>query len=148
MKNKNFKTVGLSFLLGTFAATAFFAMSGFTNGDSNKQASQTTVTATQANELFKAYYMEATPLSESLKGICVDMAQYNSMTSLLDGGAEQPTAFRIYFGKSAEGDKYGMVVGVNAEGKDMTDKSIYRSAQGSLGPCPNTCDATSSITAD
>jgi len=146
MKNKKLRTVGFSFVLGAFVGISVLALSGFTNGNANKQAGQSPINATQANQLFKNYYENATPLNDKLKGVTIDMAQYNSMKTIMESGSN-PTAFRIYFGKSDNGDPYGITVGVNAEGGDMTNNDILRSSQGTLGPCPHICDAASPITA-
>lgn len=147
MKNKNLKTVGLSFLLGAFAATSFLAFSGFTKGDSSTQASQTTINSNQANELFKTHYQNAVPLNEKMKGFCVDMGQYLAMKSIMNEGGETPGSFRIYMGEDAEGSKYGIVVGVDEHGNDMVNGSIIRTYSGNIGPCPNICDVNSAITA-
>ena len=53
MKNKNFKTVSISFILGAVAGITMLAVSGFTNGDTDQQASQTTINSNEANTLFK-----------------------------------------------------------------------------------------------
>jgi hypothetical protein len=147
MKNKNLKTVGLSFLLGAFAATSFFAFSGFTNGESTKQAGQTTINSNEANILFKAYYQTANPVNDKLKGVCVDMGQYLAMKSIMNGGGETPSAFRVYFGTGTDAAEYGLVVGVDEHGADMVN-SIYKTSAGNIGPCPNVCDVNSPITAN
>lgn len=147
MKNKNFKTASVSFLIGAIVGISALAFTGFTTGESTNQASNPTISATQANDLFKKYYESAQPSTEIMKGMCIDMNQYNAMKSLVDGGTN-PAGFRLYFGKDDQDVSYGIVVGVNSEGKDMTNNDIYQTSSGAMGPCPNVCDAASSITAN
>jgi tricorn protease-like protein len=74
----------------------------------------------------------------------VDKAQLDAMNNLFK---ENPTlsGFRIYFGKDNDAKKVGIVIGVDASGKDMLKSTIFSTDSPVSSPCPPICDSSSPI---
>ena len=92
------------------------------------------------------YVSGATRSNEIIKGFTIDKTQVDAMNALL---RENPalTGFRIYLGKTADNIAKGIVVGVDAEGKDAVNNTIYGTDSKSVSPCPPACETTSPLIA-
>jgi hypothetical protein len=68
-----------------------------------------------------------------VKGFKIDKAEVDEIFA-----NEDAVAMRTYLGLDSEGDPKLVIVGVDAEGKDITS-TVYDLAE----PCPSVCDETS-----
>ena len=94
-----------------------------------------------ANNYFKAYYSNATPVI--LKGFTISLKQFSAMKSIAAGDASIG-GFRVYLGMNGQAE-VRMVVGTGSP--DKVQKIYLTDGVGS-GPCPNVCDVESPIIKD
>lgn len=104
------------------------------------------VTTDVANAYFKKYYDNTPAMDETLKGFRIENEQFDVMLTLSANDLHhQIVGYRFYPGVDTVGAPVGLIVGVDAAGKDITS-SIYCTQRGRMGPCPDVCDNTSAIT--
>jgi hypothetical protein len=142
---KNSKTSSIRpFVFGFLAATMLSGVwiLGFSNGTPPPPANA--VETQTANTYFKNYYNGAQPVNARLKDFTIDMEQYLAMGQIAQQ-ARGVSGFRIYFGKDANQQRIGLVVGVNAQGAEISNMILSTSA-GALESCPVACDEASAIT--
>ena len=136
-------TLIIGILIG---ATPFIFMS-FTQNTSIRAVPQglATITAQDANLLFKNYFKTATAPTTPIKGFFLDSLQYNAM-KLIAGEKNDLAGFRVYLGKDRNNLPVSIVVGVDSKGSDATSNTLYKTSSIKSGPCPFVCDFTSTIT--
>jgi len=96
-----------------------------------------------AKAYFQNYYRSAQPVNEAIRGFSIGMDQYEAMGQI----AQQLPGiqgFRVYFGKDGEGNRLGLVVGVDGRGTE-NNTLIMSSYGGMLESCPFACDEASAI---
>ncbi|HMG16628.1 MAG TPA: hypothetical protein VK590_14320 [Saprospiraceae bacterium] len=146
--NKNYFN-GIGFLLGTLFGVMAMVLVSF-NNDTRKLETREgiiSITSTQANNYCKNYLTKAENFNQILKGFMVDKAQLLAMNSI---SSENPglAGFRIYMGKDSNNAKIGIVVGIDINGRDAVNNSIFNTDSPSSGPCPTVCDNSSPIISD
>ena len=104
------------------------------------------VKANVAHASFIRYYDQADTLNARLKGFMIDNSQFLVMKQLAENNSSL-YGFRMYMGIDDANSKVCLLVGVDAEGKDITS-AIYSVLTERMGPCPNICDDTSPITSE
>jgi len=136
-------TLIIGILIG---ATPFIFMS-FTQNSSTRAVPQglATITAPDANVLFKNYFRSATAPTTPIKGFFLDSLQFSAM-KLIAGEKNELAGFRVYLGKDRNNLPVSIVVGVDSKGADATTYPIYKTSSLKSGPCPFVCDQTSNIT--
>ena len=106
------------------------------------------ITTSQANNYLKAYLLR--PFSNVVppKGVAIDMDQYTTM-GILKAANPNVVAFKIYYGIDENNTNVGIVLGMDVNGKDITNGSasgkVYSVTSKKLAPCPPICDAQSPI---
>ncbi len=84
---------------------------------------------------------------QSIKGYNIDKTQREAM-KLIDKNNSNLIGFRIYIGKDFTSKQIAIVVGVNNEGKDVVDATLYNTQSNIGNPCPPVCDSESPIISD
>ena len=148
MKNKTLWIATSAFVSGIFLGISVISLVSFTQVPGKPDSLQgiSKISLTQAKTYFNSYYTGAQPLNAVVKGFTIGSEQIQALNQLL---TENPgiSRYRIYLGKDETSSPIGIVVGVDANGLDISSGSIYRSTALTSGPCPPVCDATSQITA-
>ena len=102
-----------------------------------------TITPTTAQSYTQAYVNSAAPLNAIPEAIIVEADQLDALNKI----ARQYTnikTYRVYFGKDEAGKAVSVIVGVNADGTDMSIP-IYCTTRATDNLCPPMCDAASPI---
>jgi hypothetical protein len=146
MKTNKFFFIALVFITGMVAGISTIGLMAFTSAPAAPAPGGAIVpiSSAVANTYFKNYMSGATPFNQVIKGFMVDKAQLDAMNNLFK---ENPTlsGFRIYFGKDSDAKKVGIVIGVDASGKDMLKNTIFSTDSPISSPCPPICDSSSPI---
>ena len=97
--------------------------------------------------MLKKYLVSAPVPVTAVKGVYLDRNQLNAMNRLVQ---ENPAVkgFRVYFGKDANNQLTGIVLGTDDNQHDLTTNSIYKTDSAGTGPCPPICDTASPIVKD
>ena len=147
MKNKTLWISTSAFISGIILGISAISLLSFTPAPVKPVSlpAISKISLSQAKTYFNSYYNNAQPLNAIFKGFTIGSEQLQALDQL---AAENPglSRFRIYLGKDETSAQIGIVVGVDANGQDLSSGSIYRSAAVTSGPCPPICDATSQIT--
>ena len=149
MKRNKFFYSSFGFFTGMVAGISIFGLLAFAHAPAEPAPpiGIVTITPTLAHTYFKNYMADALPLNQVIKGFTVDKAQLNAMNNLSKENADL-SGFRIYFGKDVNAKRVGIVVGVDALGKDAVKNSIYSTDAPISSPCPPICDVSSPIIFD
>jgi hypothetical protein len=147
MKNKSFFFASLTFSSGILVGMIAFALVSFRPASPMPSGNLSTdkISVGQANTYFRNYYNSTQPVSEIVKGFTLNSDVLQALNQL---SVENPglSAFRIYMGKDESSARIGLVLGVDANGKDVPT-TIYKTGGSGLSPCPPICDASSQVTA-
>jgi hypothetical protein len=147
MKKRNLLWMGAAFVAGSMFGISLLGLFSFSSP--NPQAGDsvlTTIPVADAHSYFQAYYRVTTPLNARLKGFAIDKAQATVISSMLTA-TPSVAGFRLYFGNDPSGNRVAIIVGINANGSDLTNNIYTTRASANVGPCPTVCDANSPITA-
>ncbi|MCX6249427.1 MAG: hypothetical protein NTX61_01625 [Bacteroidetes bacterium] len=144
--NKYFLTV-VGFVTGLASGISVIGLLAFSSaaGPSGSASVISPVTAANANIYFKNYLAGAASFNQVIKGFTLDKAQLDAMNSIAKENSLL-TGYRIYFGKDNNARKIAIVVGVDANGTDAVNNTIYNTTAISFNPCPPVCDSGSPIT--
>jgi len=139
------KTQVLVLALSALTIISFSYVWGYAKGSGSAPVpAPAPIDLSTAQSLFQSYYVDAEIPTEKLKAFTVSMDQYDAMTDLKSSGA---SFFRVYFGKTAEGQATSIIVGVSGDNRDKTDRIMQASgAANNAGLCPVFCDEPSPIT--
>ena len=143
--NKKFFAAAI-FLTGLVLGISIMGVLAFTSGPGAPAPGTGTnpVSPTDANLYFKNYLAGAASFNQVIKGFTIDKTQLNAMNSIAAENSNL-TGFRIYMGKDNKSLNIAIIVGVNSNGKDAVNNTIYKTdTQTNL--CPPVCDAGSQIT--
>jgi|GEM_PF-4605478 len=142
MKDFDLKNYLLGFVSASLVAVILYLI---TTGKTSAELEVLTVD--QARQYYSNYHLHAVPETEILKGFSFLTADYFQAVASLYGGEKDMVGYRSYMGVDASGQAIGIVVGVDASGRDMAaDDDVIYGVRGSMGPCPNICDNSSPIT--
>jgi hypothetical protein len=142
MKDFDLKNYLLGFVSASIVAVVLYLVT-MGKGSSDLQV----LTVEQARQYYSNYHAHALPETEILKGFSFLTADYFQAAASIYGKDEGIVGYRTYMGVDDSGAAIGIMVGVDASGKDMTnDDDIIYGVRGSMGPCPNICDSSSPIT--
>lgn len=149
MKKHQLLIMASTFMSGIILGISSLLLFAFTSTGTSAPStlSATKITVKEANAFFRNYLDKAAPSSQVLRGFALNKEQLSALNSLSN---ENPNlaGFRIYLGyDTAKATSVGILVGVDANGKDATN-SIFRSTAVSSGPCPTICDVSSDIMAN
>ncbi|HNY01610.1 MAG TPA: hypothetical protein PKG48_03430 [Bacteroidales bacterium] len=129
------------FLAGMILGLGFLGLVSFTAAPGGGA----TVTAEQARSYIANYAAGATSAGEVIKGFTIDRSQFEAMSSLSkENGAL--AGFRIYLGRDESSRLRGIVVGMDGQGRDVVNGSIFNTDAKSVSPCPPACEITSPLT--
>jgi hypothetical protein len=149
MKTKKYFFTALVFLTGMISGISVIGLLAFSNAPEAPAPGGAIVpiTSASAQTYFRNYLAGATTFNQVIKGFMVDKAQLDAMNNI---SKENPdlVGFRIYFGKDSNAKKIGIVVGVDATGKDAIKNTIFNTDSPISSPCPPICDTSSPITQD
>jgi hypothetical protein len=147
MKAKKYFLTATGFFAGMIAGVSLIGLVAFSGGPSASAPGSgvASITLDVARSYFAKYMADAAPLNAPVKGFTIDKAQLDAMNLLIKENADL-AGFRIYMGKDNTAKKIGIVVGVDAAGKDATKNTIYGTDSQQMSPCPLICDVTSPIT--
>jgi hypothetical protein len=109
-------------------------------GKNGKGPVHATISVDTAKAYFKCYMKHPRSI-DTLVAFSVSKEQLEVMALLSENDAAVKS-FRIYMGVFGDPEPVNMVVGVDAEGDDITD-NIYKTAPSD--PCPDLCDKESDI---
>jgi hypothetical protein len=98
-----------------------------------------------ARAFIASYAADAAPSNAIVKGFTIDRVQLDAMNALIRENSSL-AGFRIYLGKNASDRKLGIVVGVDAQGRDALNNTIFGTDASSVSPCPPVCDAANVLT--
>ncbi len=145
MRKNQFTLISFTFIAGLFLAATIIGLVAFTNPSPSTPSSTgvSKVTLQQATTLARSYTSTATTVNAVVKGFVLTRDQLSAL-NLLANENQALSLFRIYSGTDANGNRVGVVLGVDAQGSDITSGSIYM-ANGASSPCPPVCDANSPI---
>jgi hypothetical protein len=137
------------FLIGIVMGISIFGLLSFTNGTSVFGFGDTvsTISASEANAYVKNYQLSVESSSNVIKGFTIDKTQLEAMNLIASENASL-SGFRIYYGKDNLSKQVGIVVGVDNQGKDAVNLSIYSTSAALSNPCPPVCDSESAILRD
>ncbi len=142
MKKHRYTAPVAGFLAGMIAGLGFLGIVSFTAAPGGGNAP---ISPEQARSYIANYAAGATPSGEIIKGFTVDRSQFEAMSSLSrENGAL--SGFRIYLGKDESNQLRGIVVGMDSQGKDVVNGTIYNTDARSVSPCPPVCESTSPLT--
>lgn len=149
MKKNNIAMISVTFILGAVFGISLIAVLSFVKplNPPSPDPALKPILVKDANRFFHNYYDHAGPINDKIKGFMVDRPQLEAMNEL----AKNPAlfGFRIYIGKSDQGDSIGIVAGaknIRLDDVTLATGMIYRTESRKYGPCPPFCDKTSLIT--
>jgi len=147
MKTNKYFFTAVGFLTGLTLGISILVFSAFTNGPgpSVPGSGVSPVTATDANKFFKNYFAGAASFNQVIKGFTIDRTQLDAMNRIVQENANL-AGFRIYFGTDNNARKVALVVGVDNNGIDAVNNTIYNTDSHLTNPCPPICDVSSTIT--
>lgn len=147
MKTNKYFFTAVGFLTGITMGVSILVFSAFTNGPkpSGPDAGISPVTANDANKFVKNYMAGAASFNQVIKGFTIDRAQLDAMNRIVQENSNL-TGFRIYFGTDNNSRKIAVVVGVDDNGNDAVNNTIYTTDSHYTNPCPPICDGNSTIT--
>lgn len=99
---------------------------------------------TAARSYIAGFVAGAAPSNTIIKGFTIDKSQLEAM-NLLNRENQALSGFRIYLGKNESGKLLGIVVGIDSQGKDAVNNSIFGTDAKSVSPCPPACDAAGGL---
>jgi hypothetical protein len=143
MKKHRYFFPVFGFLGGMVAGMALIGLWAFTPAAGTGMVA---ISVTEAKTYLNNYLVDAAPVSGVIKGFTIDKEQFDAMNAI----AKENTGisgFRIYMGKDNASRKIGIVVGIDALGKEAVTGKIYGTDSKSLSPCPPMCDVNSPISA-
>jgi hypothetical protein len=146
MKTNKFVLTAIGFLTGIVLGISAMGLFAFAKGpvSSGTGTGVTSITAAQANSYFKNYISGAQSYNQVIKGFMVDRNQLNAMNNLVTENSGL-TGFRIYMGIDNNSRKIGIVVGIDSNGKDAVNNTIYNTDSPNNNPCPPLCDSNSPV---
>ena len=149
MKKGNYYQTGIGFLVGTLFGVMTMVLVSFTmdTGKSGNKDGITIITSAQANSYYRNYMTKAESFNQVIRGFMVDKSQLSAMNAIASEN-ESLNGFRIYTGRDNNNVKVGIVVGIDANGRDAVNNSIFNTDSPSSGPCPTICDQSSPIISD
>lgn len=137
------------FSAGLIAGISIVGLLSFTKGPASSapDGGMVPITAQTANMYLKNYLADAAPVNVKIKGITIDRSQLEAMNAIFK---ENPAlaGFRVYMGKDQAARHTGIVVGVDANGKDAFKNTIFNTDSQNLSICPPICDSQSPIVAE
>ena len=147
MKTNKYFFSAIGFLTGLIMGISILVFSAFTNGPkpSVTGSGVSPVTATDANKFVKNYLAGAANFNQVIKGFTIDRTQLDAMNKIIQENTGL-TGFRIYFGTDNNSHKIALVVGVDNNGNDAVNNTIYNTDSHLTNPCPPICDVNSTIT--
>ena len=134
----------LGFLTGTVFGISVIVILSFTSGPGNPGSGITPISPADAHTYCKNYFSTTEAFNQVIKGFTLDRSQFEAMNSLVRENSTL-TGFRVYFGKDSNSKKVGIVVGIDSNGKDAVNNTIYNTSSPTLDPCPPICDVSSPI---
>ena len=147
MKRRSYIWISVTFLLGAIFGISLISVLSFISPDNPPAPSQdiTIIDTATANRYFNNYYQSAGSLPSPVKGFLLDRLQLEAMNNLMNYDRTL-AGFRLIMGKDENGQKVGIVVGVNAGLSDAALGRVYKTTSANSGPCPFICDELSPIT--
>jgi hypothetical protein len=146
MNKNSFSIISIAFVSGIIIGTLALGLLSFTWAGNvpDPLGTISKISVQDAQTFSRRYITSAVPVNGVIKGFALNKEQLEACDRLLN---ENPslTSFRIYMGQDNSSATVGIVVGIDAGGKDNLS-SIYRTSGSSSGPCPTVCDQTSNIT--
>ena len=149
MKKNKIAMISVTFILGAVFGISLIAAMSFVNSPNppSPNPALLPISTTDANRFFHNYFDHTVIINEKFKGFLIDRPQLEAINEL----AKTPTlvGFRVYMGKSDQGDTIGIVVGVKntlIDDATLAAGKIYRTESRKTGPCPPLCDRNSPIT--
>jgi hypothetical protein len=103
------------------------------------------ISVDSATHMSGNYFKSADVISAKPEAVVIDTTQVRVMYTIMMRD-HSLAGFRIYFGNPSplSKEKIGIVVGMDNKEHDVLS-TIYQTAGGHVGPCPNVCDVTSPI---
>ena len=124
----------------SFAIGYFFALRETTPALPESKCRTTTVDS--ANMFFNAYYKNAKPIGDIIKGVLIERDQFLGMKELFDD--PNINGVRLYFGLN-EKQFVKILVGFKSAEKDTLNKVLLTNTR-NIELCPTICDVQSPIT--
>jgi hypothetical protein len=143
MKRNQFTLISFTFLAGILLGATTIGLVAFTNPSPPFPLSPglNRISLQDATALTRTYSSTASKVNEVVKGFVINKDQLSAL-NLLASENQSLGSFRIYSGAEANGNMVGVILGVDAQGNDITNGSIYM-ANGAASPCPPICDLNS-----
>lgn len=143
MKRNQFTFISFTFLAGILLGATVIGLVAFTNPASSVPLplGVNRISLQDATTLARTYTSTAPAFNEVVKGFVINKDQLSAL-NILANENQSLNSFRIYSGTEANGNMVGLILGVDAQGNDVTNGSIYM-ANGPASPCPPICDLNS-----
>lgn len=140
-KIKTYRKLTLVLTITTIIPTALLLMS--LSSFKTPANGSTQVSSAKARSLILNFRNSPTGSNSPVNGVLIEESQLESMKSI---SSENPNtkSYRMYFAEDSVGTSLSVVVGVDGDGKDMTE-SIYSTSRKGTNLCPTMCDAASTI---
>lgn len=144
MKKNQFAIISATFFSGIVLGASIFGLISFTNPTPpvSLMPGVSKVSLQEASSYIRAYTDHATPSNEVIKGFVINKEQLDALNQLANENRSL-SLFRIYMGSDANGNRVGILLGIDGQGSDASG-SIYM-ATGGASPCPPVCDGNSSL---
>jgi hypothetical protein len=144
MKIYKYVTPALGFVSGLVLGVLFLGIVSFTSAPASGPGI-TAVSLEQAKALIARYLTDAKPSEEVIKGFTIDKTQVEAMNALSRENASL-TGFRIYLGRNENNLIRGIVVGMDSQGRELLNGTIYNTDSKTISPCPPACETNSPLT--
>jgi hypothetical protein len=143
MKKLNHISPLMGFFSGMVLGIVFLGIVSFTAAPGTGTGI-TSISMEQAKALIGRYLADAAPTNDVIKGFTIDKAQVEAMNALT---RENPalTGFRIYLGRNENNLVRGIVVGMDSQGKEVLNGTIYNTDSKTISPCPPACETSSPL---
>jgi hypothetical protein len=143
MKHYKFLYPISGFFAGIFVSLVFIGLVSFSPPGSSGTGIFP-VSAETARSYISRYFSAAAPVNSVVRGFNIDRTQLDAMNAIIK---ENPalTGFRIYLGRNNNNVVQGIVVGVDGQGKDAVNNTIFGTDSKTVSPCPPACETSSPL---
>ncbi len=134
------------FILGIFVGIGIFSTFAFVSDTDSTIANPPSqqISLQEAQSMTENYRSGATPMNDIFRAYAVNKDQLDAMNRLA-GEDSKFIGFRLYTGVTSSGYPASIVVGIDQNGSDAINNSIYSTGLSSAGPCPLVCDSFSPL---
>jgi hypothetical protein len=142
MKKNRFTFILLAFIAGAAFGISVLAVLSFVSPVKSPSPAPaiSPINSVQAKALVARY---KGTMKDKVIAFRIDKDELDAITNI-QGRFHGTTEFRIYMGIDGR-DTVGIVVGLDAAGRDDTIPGIFRTTSQHSGPCPPVCDVSSPI---